>query len=163
MAYSRVNWEDGEKISDGYVTINGQNYTVVEPTYSGATAVDSTNLNIMDEGIDNLNPKILFQSEEGVNSNLSLNDNVENYTFIEVYYRNNDNFCTSKKFYKPNNKKIILDSNYISQTNIVWKYQYRMFENTQFNIIQNVEMSKADFPNVTNNSNTYVILVLGYK
>lgn len=54
MAYTRVNWEGGEKTADGYVTINGQNYTVVEPTYSGATPVDADNLNVMDEGIKEL-------------------------------------------------------------------------------------------------------------
>lgn len=65
MAYTRVNWEDGEKTADGYVTINGQNYPVVEPTYSGATAVDSTNLNIMDKGIkeiDNCRLKKLWEN-----------------------------------------------------------------------------------------------------
>ena len=163
MAYSRVNWEDGEKISDGYVTIDGQNYTTVEPVYRGQTATSADNLNIMDKGISNLYPKILYQNEDGANTNITLNDSVENYTFIEVYYRNNDNYFASRKFYKPNNKKIILDSNYISTTNIVWKYQHRLFENDKFNLVQSTEMSKSDFPNVTNSNNTYVILVLGYK
>lgn len=54
MAYTRVNWEGGEKVSDGYVTIDGQNYTVVEATYSGTTPVDADNLNVMDEGIKEL-------------------------------------------------------------------------------------------------------------
>ena len=54
MAYTRVNWEGGEKVSDGYVTIDGQNYTVVEATYSGTTPVDADNLNVMDEGIKKL-------------------------------------------------------------------------------------------------------------
>lgn len=163
MVYNRVNWEDGEKIADGYVTINGQNYPTVEPVYQGQTATSADNLNVMDEGISNLYPEILYQNEEGVNTNITLNNSVENYSFIEVFYRNNDNYYTSRKFYKPNNKKIILDSNYISPTNIVWKYQHRLFENDKFNVVQNTELSKSDFPNVTNNSNIYVFLVLGYK
>ena len=54
MAYNRVNWEDGEKIADGYVTINGQNYPTVEPVYQGQTATSADNLNVMDEAIKNL-------------------------------------------------------------------------------------------------------------
>ena len=95
MAYSRVNWEDGEKISDGYVTINGQNYTVVEPTYSGATPVDADNLNVMDECIKNLDDEV---SKKGVyelfsgnitteNSRISLSTPITNYDFLCVVTR----------------------------------------------------------------------------
>lgn len=85
MAYSRINWEDGEKISDGYVTINGQNYTTVEPVYQGQTATSADNLNIMDEGISNLYPKILFENAEGVENSVALNDNYQNYKRLKIY------------------------------------------------------------------------------
>ena len=85
MAYTRVNWEGGEKVSDGYVTINGQNYTVVEATYSGTTPVDADNLNVMDKGISDLYPTTLFENAEGVENSVALNDNYQNYKRLKIY------------------------------------------------------------------------------
>lgn len=51
MAYSRVNWQSGTKVSDGYVEINGTRHTTVQPQYSGNTPINPTSLNIMDAGI----------------------------------------------------------------------------------------------------------------
>lgn len=95
MAYTRVNWEGGEKVSDGYVTIDGQNYTVVEATYSGTTPVDADNLNVMDEGIKNLDDEV---SKKGVyelfsgnitteNSRINLSTPITNYDFLCVVTR----------------------------------------------------------------------------
>lgn len=90
MAYTRVNWEGGEKVSDGYVTINGQNYTVVEATYSGTTPVDADNLNVMDKGISDLYPTTLFENAEGVENSVALNDNYQNYKRLKIYALAND-------------------------------------------------------------------------
>lgn len=51
MAYTRVNWQSGTKVSDGYVEIEGTQHTVNPPVYSGSTPVNPTSLNIMDLGI----------------------------------------------------------------------------------------------------------------
>ena len=58
MAYQRVNWQTGTKVSDGYVEIDGTRHPVTLPTYSGPTPCNPTSLNIMDEGIEE-NSKLL--------------------------------------------------------------------------------------------------------
>ena len=52
MAYNRVNWQSGTKVSDGYVTIDGTQHTVTPAVYAGVTPVNPTSLNIMDAGIE---------------------------------------------------------------------------------------------------------------
>ena len=42
MAYNRVNWQSRTKISDGYVTIDGTNYPVTPPVYTGTTPCNPT-------------------------------------------------------------------------------------------------------------------------
>ena len=72
MEYTRVNWENGEKTSDGYVIIDGETYNTVEPEYSGNTPVNAANLNVMDKGIedakkafDSINPIVNTASNSG--------------------------------------------------------------------------------------------------
>ena len=76
MAYERVNWQSGTKVSDGYVEIDGTQHTVNPPVYSGSTPVNPATLNIMDEGIDE-NSKML-------NGKLT----VENITLDKIEFKN---------------------------------------------------------------------------
>lgn len=94
MAYNRVNWEDGEKIADGYVTINGQNYTTVEPVYQGQTATSADNLNVMDKGI-----KYLDETLEN-NSTLScINENFIGY-WIDSSRKKHERYQIEMRFPK---------------------------------------------------------------
>lgn len=84
MEYTRVNWENGEKIADGYVIIDGETYNTVDPEYSGNTPINASNLNIMDEAIYNLSKPIeyieLVLSEDknfGSGSNYYYLDNLD--------------------------------------------------------------------------------------
>ena len=97
MAYTRVNWEDGIKVSDGYVTIDGTNYTVVESIYEGNTPINKDNLNIMDKGIsensksiEKLKGTILWTNPNPTNDfstgNITLSSN--DYDVLEFYYNN---------------------------------------------------------------------------
>lgn len=108
-------------------------------------------------------PTVLYENSNGSNGNITLNDSVDNYKYIEVYYKNNDNRYNSKKFYDINGKYIVLDSYYSSNSDIVWKQQTRLFNGTQFNLVANAECSAADITHIKTNSNTFVTLVLGYK
>lgn len=56
-------WEDGIKTADGYVTINGQRYTITMPTYTGETPVSADNLNQM-QRIINSNIKDYYSTNE---------------------------------------------------------------------------------------------------
>lgn len=110
-----------------------------------------------------LKPIILYDNESGSNANITLNDSVENYEYIEVFYRNNDNFYSSRKFYKPSGKKFILDSYYVSSTNIQFKMNYITITGTTVTRNQFIEASKNTMTQQNTNANTYITRIIGYK
>ena len=71
MAYERVNWEN---------------------LPSTNTPVNADNLNKMDEGIANaINQNvILYNNVNGSNEDITLNDNSDNYKYIDIYYFQQD-------------------------------------------------------------------------
>ena len=71
MAYQRVNWQSGTKVADGYVEIDGTKHTTVQPQYSGATPINPTSLNIMDEGIFN-NSQDIEQNTQDIQENRNI-------------------------------------------------------------------------------------------
>lgn len=127
------------------------------------SSLNTTDKSSLVNAINRLVPIVLYQNESGSNGNITLSDSVANYTYVEVFYRNNDNRYNSKKFYNINGKNVVLDSYYSSSTDMVWKQQTRSFNGKQFNVISNAECSTAAVTYIKTNSNTYVILVLGYK
>lgn len=66
MAYTRINWKDGE---------------------SGGTPLSAENLNKMDKGIYDANSKsnVLYSGSIKTYGNYQLRDNVNNYDYIEVF------------------------------------------------------------------------------
>lgn len=113
--------------------------------------------------LDNLKAKVLYENTGGTNGNITLNDSSANYTYIEVYYRNNDGFYGFKRFYKPNNRNVVLNSFYLSNSNIVFKLQSRKFSGKSFNVLTNGEVSITAITYIKTTANTYVTLVIGYK
>lgn len=73
MAYNRVNWQDGTKISNGYVDINGERHEVIDAEYSGTTPLSSHNLNIMDAAIDKLQPNAMTIQKNTSDTNMLTN------------------------------------------------------------------------------------------
>lgn len=110
-----------------------------------------------------LAPTVLYKNESGSNGNIKLNDSVSNYQYIEVYYRNNDQFHNSKKFYNIDGKKVVLNSFYVSNSNVVLKQQSRQFNGRQFDVLSNAEVSTTAITYIKTSSNTFVTLILGYK
>ena len=56
-----------------------------------------------------LNGQVLYNSASGTAGTVTLSDSVENYTYIEIFYRSSgDNACGSVKVFNPNNKLVHL-------------------------------------------------------
>ena len=56
---------------------------------------------------------VLFDNPAGVSAGdtpdgLTLNDSISNYKYIEIFYKNTDDYFTSVKVYQPNGKEVIL-------------------------------------------------------
>lgn len=73
MAYNRVNWQSGTKVSDGYVEIEGTQHTVTPAVYSGQTPINPKSLNIMDEGIEE-NSNNIDKINNKLNGQASINE-----------------------------------------------------------------------------------------
>lgn len=55
-----------------------------------------------------LKPKVLYESTSGSDSTITLSDSVENYEYIEIFYRDNTDVFNSTKINEPNGKKVTL-------------------------------------------------------
>ena len=75
---------------------------------------------------------VLYDNSSGNNGTLTLSDNLSNYQYIELFYRNNDGYLGSAKVYKPNGKYTTLMS-FTGMTNSAVYVKFRvikMNENT---------------------------------
>lgn len=86
-------WEDGTITERPYVEIDSVKHYVQDPTISGGTPVSSTNLNEMQDILnDNIDTKIskgevLFENSAGVSgSTITLSKNWANYSTIQIVY-----------------------------------------------------------------------------
>ena len=129
---------------------------------------DLTNLNTSDKtslvnAINSTYPIILYNNPEGSNGEITLNDDIENYKYVEIFYRNNDGFYSSRKFYEPSGKKIVLDSYYVAATNIVFKMNYITITGNTVVRNQFIEASKNNMTTNTTTANTYITTIIGYN
>lgn len=67
--------------------------------------IDTNQLKVNDKDIIG---SVLFEGDS--NEDITLNDNVSNYEYIDIFYRSNDGYCESKKVYSPNGKNVNLTS-----------------------------------------------------
>lgn len=85
---NKVNFQDGTKVKDAVVVIDGQEYTVVPAQYQGTTPLSSFNLNNMQNNVE--------EAINGVNSIVELTEAIQantNYT-IPLKYHVNSNELT---------------------------------------------------------------------
>ena len=54
-------------------------------------------VDIIEDDILPLKPKILYNNSEGSNGTITLSDDINNYNYIEIYYKSNDNYYGYKK------------------------------------------------------------------
>lgn len=65
------------------------------------------NSKLIPDSIDKLRPIILYDNSGGALS-VNLNDSADNYSYIEIYYKTNDDFYNYTKVASPNGKKVFL-------------------------------------------------------
>ena len=107
---------------------------------------------------------VLYDNSTGTIDTVTLSDNVSNYKYVEIFYRNNDNQYSSVKVYNANNKKISLLTCFVSG-------DYFMLKGSQVQIVDNkitkrgyCEGNAYNQTTLTNKANnTYITRVVGYK
>ena len=145
----------------------------VHDTYDTSTT-DTYSCNYINEvngKINALTAVTLYEHTSGRNGNIMLNDYVSNYSYIEIFYKDNDDNYNSMKFiYKTNNQNIVLstlpisigDTNYARAKTSIYSVNGTFLE----------FVSSADW-NLSANAGTitttlgkgviYIVKVLGYK
>lgn len=61
-------------------------------------------------------PVVLYNNDSGANGTITLSSSAANYSYIEILYKSNDDYCGSVKVASPNGKKVALMSNYTYNT-----------------------------------------------
>ena len=60
--------------------------------------------------------EILFENETGVGTNITLAKNADNYSYLEIFNKDNDGVSNSTKVYSPNGKKVSLHITNLNNT-----------------------------------------------
>ena len=101
---------------------------------------------------EKLKKEILYENEEGTNADVTLNDTVENYAEIEIFFDNDrsssqgEKIFSSTKVINPNGKYVTLETSKAGST-------YIYLHGQEYKILAN-KLSVVHFYNLIFNSNT---------
>lgn len=116
------------------------------------------------------NGTILYDDEDGSLDTILLNDSVANYTYIEIFYRSNDDDYSSVKVYHANNKRVYLG---ISRANTATPRVYIKVRTIAISGNQIGNYNNDSYAEYIKNNNStgainktnniYIMTVVGYK
>ena len=108
----------------------------------------------------------LYNNTTGSNSAITLSESVANFTYLEIFYRNNDNYYNSTKIYQPNGKIAYLDADYPYTSGEGYSYAKKtsvQISGTSISPINYTEMTiKPNGAVIQNSNNIYITRVVGY-
>jgi hypothetical protein len=109
-------------------------------------------------------PVVLYDNSTGTNGNVTLSSSSANYTYLEIFYRGNDNQYSSVKVFEPNGKEVSLLVSLTYNNRIYFKQKIVNISGTS---ISNKNYSEGWF-NGSNQqgwsaaNNIYITRVIGY-
>lgn len=136
----------------------------------GQPAINDTNLNQLQTNIENaINGTVLYESEAGTTGNVELNETVENYRYLEIFFHNEGvapgYAYNSVKVYNPNGKIVTLT---IFQKDTTQNVIFMRTKNIEINpnmLKVNGYSNWNTFDNIeeTVKNTIYIDRVIGYK
>lgn len=112
--------------------------------------------------ISDLTPVVLYDDPTGSNTTVTLNSSSANFSYLEIYFKNNDNFYSSQKVADPNGKSVCLISTFTGGVNYVIKFAGASISGTSITIDDYWEFNLNGASRIAP-SNTYITKVIGYK
>lgn len=115
--------------------------------------------------------KILFESSDGIPGDITLTDNITNYSYLEIYYKQNDGTYGYTKCVAHNNAHIDLTVNHITNNGYSNSFSSRTI-NIYNNTIKTLNTNRYISGNITSDNNLsgttttnniYITKVVGYK
>lgn len=158
---TRVIWNS--KQSTGYNTEQDRLVTLAALSYwNGAyNSSNASNLTYAHQGTIQCKPTNLYNNANGTSGNVTLSQTSANFTYLQIFYKNNDGFVNTQLVYSPNGKKMALLSNYISSSNNVFKLKGITISGTSITVNAYGEGNNAGWNYSSNN--TYILRVDGWK
>ena len=107
--------------------------------------------------------KTLYDNANGSNGTITLNESIENYNFIRIYYRNNDYWYGSVDIAAPRGKKIELLSFTDTTTVVYLKTSYYVAQGSTLTYQSGNEIKLgSSSPTHATANNNYISKVIGY-
>lgn len=114
-----MKFENGTLVKGAYVTIDGVDYEVHMPEYSGNTPLSAETFNKMQEDLkEELQEVVLFEDASGSTGDITLSESAANFKYLEIFYKRYSTAgeygtpCKSEKINNPNGKYGVLNMNY---------------------------------------------------
>lgn len=108
----------------------------------------------------------LYNNTTGSNNAITLSESAANFTYLEIFYRNNDNYYNSTKIYQPNGKTAYLDADYPYTSGEGYSYTKKtsvQISGTSITPINYVELTiMPTGASIQNKNNIYITRVVGY-
>lgn len=78
---------------------------------SKETPISAENLNQMQDDIEeSIEGTVLYESQEGTISDISLNESSANFKYLEIFFFDDHSLCKSEKIFNPNGKRASLST-----------------------------------------------------
>ena len=138
----------------------------LEFTNNTTPALSGPNMNLMQQKIrEDIHGTVLYETENGTTGNVTLNDDADNYDYIEIFAHRGTRYF-SHKLYKPDTKTIgLLSGTYVEENVYIYVQQNTINGTT----ITRGKSALAQFGNettvhvFTEENAMYIDKVVGYK
>lgn len=133
-------------------------------------AINDTNLNKLQTNVENaINGTVLYENNNGSRDEITLNDSVENYGIIKIFYSDRTVY-NSTEVYEANNKEINLMLSFSIENLNIARTIYRNIKITQTQLKTTTQgyLSMVTTGGVDSNisaaaNNIYIHKIIGYK
>lgn len=161
------------KTHTNYGTDNDELATLSTMSYwNGAyNSSNASNLTYAHQGEIQCKPKTLYDNASGSNGTITLSETAANFSYLEIFFRSNDNTYNSVKVAAPNGKQVGLNATHVGEngTTVYFKSRNIVISGTsistqtpnrtyEFRVGGNKIMEEK-----TNPKNIFITRVLGYK
>lgn len=108
----------------------------------------------------------LYNNTTGSNNAITLSESADNFTYLEIFYRTNDNYYNSTKIYQPNGKIAHLGADYPYLSSKGYSYTKKtavQISGTSITPINYVELTiMPTGADIQTKNNLYITRVVGY-
>ena len=165
---------NSEAPNNGVVLEFGNSTNWVGQLYIGDNATQGVYYNGWSNGVRGSwrklawEPVSLYDNSSGSNASITLSETSSNFAYLEIFYRTNDDYRSSKKIYSPNDKKVILDASIISGNYTYVKSAQYSISGTSISLESNLSGQARIGNNVATTWNKdsnrlYIEKVIGYR